>query len=271
MKIIFETSDEGVAELVRSPFFEELVLILQKETPTLRRLKEVFGAKVEKQLNHLIKKEIIQRKDRRYLLNFPIIEVNETEIASWSSKLSASLTGIKESDRGVFLESLFPKERVDMIYGIDESVPLVYYDRMSTETFAVTSLSVDEWPLTLPRYFRSLRTMQPIPVYQTTMQLLGDVSVAYYLDQIEVIVEKLLANRRRIRDSIFVQSLTMFGLANKNETLELCVPVYTRPYVVDSFPEFEQLSIMTRRIVLARVMDELDMKTISTIFIKGER
>jgi hypothetical protein len=56
MKIIYETSDTELAEIVSSPFFAELVILLEAEIPTLRHLKEVFGNKVEKKLEKLIKK-----------------------------------------------------------------------------------------------------------------------------------------------------------------------------------------------------------------------
>lgn len=271
MKIIYETSDTELAEIVSSPFFAELVTLLEAEIPTLRHLKEVFGNKVEKKLEKLIKKGIIQRKERRYFIDFPIIEIDNKLLDDWVATIIKSALEKNERERRAFLEALFPRDNSEMFCGIEVSVPLAYYASLSNESLTVASLSVEEWPLTLPRYFSNLRTKQIEPVYKELVCLIGDVDPAYYLDQVQVVIEKILVQRRQIRESIFVESMRQFGLIRKTEHLEICVPIYSSVSAFEIQPQFNQLSVIMKRIILAKVMTELNVTATTSIFIKEER
>ncbi|WP_207940876.1 hypothetical protein DOK78_001579 [Enterococcus sp. DIV2402] len=271
MKIIYETSDTELAEIVSSPFFAELVTLLEAEIPTLRHLKEVFGNKVEKKLEKLIKKGIIQRKERRYFIAFPILEIDNKLLDDWVVTIVKSASEKNKRERIAFLEALFPHDNSEIFCGIETSIPLAYYDSLSNENLTVASLSVEEWPLTLPRYFSNLRTKPIEPVYKEVAQLIGDVDPKYYLDQVQVVIEKILVQRRRIRESIFIESMRKFGLIHKTEPLELCVPVYSSASSFEMQPQFNQLSVIMKRIILAKVMTELNVTATTSIFIKEER
>ncbi len=264
MEIIFETQDARLKEILESPFFEELVVLLQAETPTLRRLKEVFGTKIEQRLELLIAKKIIQRTERRYFLALPIFRQSAPD--EWVERILAHLKGKSQTEIVSLLVQLSAERPKEIVYGIEAGIPFSYYASVATTELEVASVSLAKWGPTLPSYFSYLRTAKKDVQYQKIQRLLGDVAVDYYLDQVLVIVEKILHQRRRIRDSIFLQSMREFGLV-ATDTLQLLIPV------ADEKPQlcadFAQLTDFERRAVIAQVMIELEQHTLTILYLKN--
>ncbi|KAF1306164.1 DUF1803 domain-containing protein [Candidatus Enterococcus willemsii] len=258
MKVIFETDDEQLKVLLRSTFFKELVDILNKQSqPTLRQLKTMLGEKIDKRLGQLIKHGIVQRENHRYSLGFPVLEFDERVISVWIERI---LSEIDEASQVVLLAKLVKRD--ELIYGIPSDQTFSYTHVVTNGELTILSLSQEEWVLTLPAYFNYLRTDESQQVFSEVQRLIGDVNIQYYLDQIQVILEKI-DNGRKLQPSVFLESLEKFGIVD--DSLVLLSPVTTEKWEPYWLEEFLQLSEGIQRAILGGVLQQLGKTSLTLI------
>lgn len=264
MKVIVETKDRALGELLASDLFKQLLPLLE-DKPTLRQLKKSLGDKIEKNLDQLVRKNIVNRDDRHYSLNIPLYE-KEKVVSVWVAKI---LNFIAETSQDVskvlYQLASIPEQGV---YGITDNQIFSYTHSVTNGELMVASVSRDEWSGTLPSYFDYLRSNQlKQNMYGEVQSILGDVAVDYYLDQVQVIVEKIVQKRRRIRSSIFLHSLEEFQIVKDGE---LIVPFYLKLGPISFFDEFAELTSWTRRMIIGKVMEELKLKDITVLLFNKE-
>lgn len=262
MEFIFKTKDPQLDKLLRSSFFFELRKLLE-EVPTLRRLKEVLGSKTEKNLEKLIDNGVVERKDRRYSLSVPVVSVEETVLEKWENSLLDFFDGKKQTEIFSILEQILASEPSEYFYqfsGEDDC----YRKTVANNEMRVISLSLKEWDLTLPCYFDAL-SREEEERYTEVYDLIGDVSSEYYLDQVQVVVEKILNQRRRIRPTIFVESMKFFGLIEK-DPLVLTTPVLKERFPIPFIEEIDLLEIWERRTIVARLLKRLKQENVTIIY-----
>jgi Domain of unknown function (DUF1803). len=252
------TTNQELAALIGSEFFTQLLKMISQEPPTLRHIKQELGEKAEKQLAVLIKKGLIVRENRRYFSGIQQVMLASETSTSWVARLLDDLQTAAPEDKASILEQLIGEDTVDTVYAIAEQTPIAFRQTVSNGEMTVTSISLSQHNTTLPGYFAMLD--------ETTVayRLLGDVNIPYYLDQVQVVLEKILAQRRRIRESIFVQSMRMFQLID--EDLQLRVPVKGQAVTVPLIDEFQQLPLIQRQLIIGAVMEQIAVSEASVIY-----
>ena len=82
MEFFYSSHYQGIQKIIDSELFLKLILFLKKQQkpPILRELKQNFPEKnFEKILDQLIDAGIINRKDRRYQVAFPIYSTQDQQ------------------------------------------------------------------------------------------------------------------------------------------------------------------------------------------------
>lgn len=267
LKIIYNGTNEQLAKALRSPFFLQLKEILQNETPTLRRLKDVLGPKIDKELDFLISHQIVERKVKRYYLSIPVITPEQALIDGWSQKLVLYLKDKEQAEIYSLLEQLLAIESKETIYGIDSESNFCYRKTVSNGELSIHSLVLNEDTPTLPGYFEFLQTEQGND-YSEISNTLGDVSSEYYLNQTQVIIEKILNHSQSIRSNIFLKSIEQFGIVAKTENFKLLFPILEEVVINPFKEEFLQLSDVERHFIIAQTMKLLNTSSLTIIYLK---
>ncbi len=269
MEICYAKNDPRLRRLLQSAFFHQLAVLLDvPQAPTLRQLKTAFKGNIDHDLDYLIKKNIVTRKDRRYYLSLPIESYcKEKEvIAPWTRKLWEFLQKKSLKEKQVILMSLC-QSGPTTDYAFEHDHPYAYAYQIENEKLLVFSLSQAKWPQALPAYFAYLQTPEDEP-YETMVSLLGDVNVDYYLDQIWMVFSKLKKGKRQ-KETIFLKSLSFFDLVKIADlTIKDCL-ITEDDLVTDSFlDDFQLLTDFQRRSILGALLYRAQLPSFTLVRIK---
>lgn len=277
MNLIFEGDHPRLLAMFQSAFFAELIEAFRTNPSlTLREIKaRVRDSKVDRKIDFLVKEQVIQRKDRRYSLAFPLEGQSEEKSVSYQEvkcQLLQELQLQSEEERMFTFLALYPEKKVSVPFILADGSTFSYREKMANDLLEVVSIATAANARTLPHYFDRQLSSDEREVYTEIEGILGDVDPSYYLDQVWEILEKIQNNRRRIRESIFVDSLLAFGIIKKSDSWSFNVPVYPfsdrkQPLAIKD-EEFRQLSIPKQRGLIGELMAQLDCPCFTIIFMK---
>lgn len=265
MEFFYGQKFQKIASLIHSSFFMELVKYLNThQDVTLRQLKAdlTTDAHFDKRLDTLIAYGLIRRQARRYTLHFPIY-----------SEIIKDNTFNEVVDPATMIElarNLKPLEN-DNFYAMDIAT-FAHFDVLSNGYMHIETLYSDVTGQHLAGYLQACQQQMHLDKYTEIYNLLGDVDAQYLLDQYEALFDKILHKRRRIRDSIFVQSAIYFGFVQREEQL-----VFTPNLLLDTHvniaPEllekFAQKSACEQRMLLTQILNNNDVNLIQNISLEN--
>lgn len=273
MEIIVGSQWATQKKLLESPFFKELALFFYEATaaPTLREIKTAFpAAKIEPILDKLIDIQLIKRQNRRYYLQLPFYEQawNTAETPTIYKALLAQVLPLSHLEKYQWFERYVSAiAQTQECYAYATGLPLMISRQVATPNFIVKDWTLSQTYQTIPGYFAALRQAGDILDAEfAPFQYLGDVDSVYYLDQLSVIFEKVVAQRHRIRPSIFTKSLVDFGLDVTNLAMN--------PYEIsdvatfDILPVFTEMTAFQQRSILAAVWQAAELVETQQVFLK---
>lgn len=193
-------------------------LMAQDVPPTLRQLKETFTEKTfVKMLDRLISKDIVRRENKRYQLNFPIFTKQDQQFAEATLQEKAEGPVAKDGLNSEWLQQVYRlQEDMRYFYACEGEIPQARIIALSHPMFQWWTITQTQWPKTVPAFFAANQRQLQIPAHQELMTLLGDVDVAYYLDQISVIFERIQKGKK-VRPTIFLRSLQLAGIVSDDD------------------------------------------------------
>lgn len=265
MEFFYGQKFQKIAPLIHSTFFMELVKYLNThQDVTLRQLKAdlTTDAHFDKRLDTLITYGLIKRQSRRYTLHFPIY-----------SEIIKDKAFNEVVDPATMIElarNLKPLEN-DSFYAVDMA-SFAHFDVLSNGYMNIETLYNDVTGQHLAGYLQACQQQMHLDKYTEMYNLLGDVDAQYLLDQYEALFDKILHKRRRIRDSIFVQSAIHFGFVQREEQL-VFAPNLLLDAHVNIAPEllenFAQKSACEQRMILTQMLNNNDVNLIQNISLEN--
>lgn len=274
MKILTDETNEKLQTALQSPFFSQLddLLTTSKEAPTLRQIKaKIDLPKIEKKLDYLIEEQIILRENKRYFFAVSTIEVeDEAFISRAVMSLFEWLATFSREQQMQVIASLY--QMIDRKTPIITKVelPLLFVEVNQTDLLAIVHFTTEEKTFSLANYFKTQRTQIGIERFEAVTQLLGDVDPKYYLDQAFVIVDTLRQGRK-VRKSIFLESLEQFGLVKLEEAWQLNVPILSegQKVAIESVPSiYLEATDYQKRQMLYGIVQKLDLINQTMIVLK---
>lgn len=274
MELIYPTQKRQMVLRYEEPFFKALCDFLNRqEAPTLRQIKAEFpNEKIDKKLEAYLKDGVIERKDRRYTQKIPVVTNKQAKLIvnEWLQRFEKWYDGMTEEEIQLHLLQLPLQPVIQTLY-LEEEVSYSHKQIVENHHLKVMSLSENRFDKTLPNYFFYQQYPEPKEAFDKELeQLLGDVDSEYYLDQVYLFLDKLLANRRRIRENIFIQSLILLKIvAQEEQGYHLLVPVQTEmPELTIEEQAFSQLPSLEQHLILGAYIHQRGWKTITAIQLK---
>ena len=229
---------EPLDKIVSDPLFKEVVAYFterQDQEIILRQIKADIptNSNLELYLDKLIKYNLIERKNRRYSLSFPIYANESRQILPES--LIELLEGMKQESKrtnyflfGEWLWSLsFDEEQGDYFFGVKDSsngLPLFQRREVGNDALRFVSIfTAQQVPFDLANYFNLLSKRQALPqIFEPLQNLVGDVDLNYFIQQIQKVIRTVNRNKTRERKvNIFQEALLVTGDLMRDEENQL--------------------------------------------------
>lgn len=268
MKLGYANLTTNEQQIVTDPFYKQLVTyLLEQETPpTLRQLKEAFPAsKLEKKLERCIRAQLIIRENRRYFttITYDAVQSNQTTVDDWVAKLMAK--PIKPAQLYTLAKDFQQQKWIGFL---PETLDFCYPATLETSQLGMDAYSTQQMANTLPHYFQAIG-QQESRFYPKLTQTIGDVDPEYFLDQVQVILEKV-ARQRKIRPSIFLTALHETNLITPE------VPYEVKAYQTDhTYVQLENtyhaLPPIVKGQIIASILKKTQMDPFIVIDIKPEQ
>lgn len=267
MYYLYGENYQEIQSIIESSFFNQLVAyLLNNESIILRDLKKQFADEslFDKKLEKLIEAGLVVRQNRRYTFGGKIL-TDYYELPEVIKNASLTPQFLMQ------LASKMKKIAAGEFYLLN-SEQVVWFQTFQTPYFSWHILYNHPEQTNIATYFNACATQNHLENHRQMYALLGDVDVNYYLDQIEVLIEKIKKGRRRIRHSIFVESAEQFGLIEKFEDrliirsdvlIEEDVPVAKEDAIL--LAAFDSLTAIEQRQVLNSLMQQLHMECLQQI------
>ncbi|KAF1296474.1 hypothetical protein BAU15_15235 [Enterococcus sp. JM4C] len=229
------------ADVVKHPLFGPFIRYMvdyREQRLILRQINTEFSGKnFEKFLDKLIALDLVVRENRQYSLGFPIFndqidDEKKAEIAAVVAALTEVVLAESEENRSAILgEIVWPEllSEQEYFYGVVGEANFYTKSIVGNQSIQLVSLALeDQRPVTLPDYFALIHQQTELPtVFVPLNQLLGDVNEEYFINQVEMLLEKLEKGRLRTRRrNIFLESLVETGVVNQKEELQLNWPAW---------------------------------------------
>lgn len=269
MNYLYGQKYRAVQSIIESPFFDRLVdYLINHESVILRELKKHFADEhlFEKNLEKLIDAKIIIRENRRYTFGGKILKA-DCQIVDDQFLVDTTLFS-----RRLLMQLANRLKEIDFEdFYLIKTDQLAYFKTYQTPYFSWQILYKNPKQTNIATYFTACLTQNHLENHQEMYTLIGDVDVVYYLDQIEVLIEKIKKGRRRIRGSIFVESAERFGLIQAtDERLMIAADVLVGEEemlenVEPIFQLFDACSAINQRQILANLMQQLNIEQIQKI------
>jgi hypothetical protein len=237
-------NSKQLKKITANPLFQQVVdYLTQQPNVILRQLKARFEneAHFDIFLDQLIKYDLLERKNRRYTLNFPIFSSCDFVLPE---KVIVEIQQMKQANPefncfllGQWLWArLFEEE--SYFFGVDSrKTSLHFYTRteIGNETLSFVSITSDDREeVTVANYFSVLREGGELPsTFQTLEKLIGDVDVDYFMLQTRRILRSL--KRKNGKRNIFQEALVETGTLQKDEEerYKLTLPMVNKEFPVD--------------------------------------
>lgn len=225
MEWIYQTDhDEQLAKLADQPLASELVEFLEANPNCiLREIKAFFSdRKVEEVLEEMIQLKLVERQNRRYRLLLPILkELPTFNMNALLDQVLAIMGELSLAEQqalivGDLWELLFVK---NSRYCYGKEFTMDYWQRYELNSPGLAMVALNHGRSdSLPEYFYLQEKSRQLisPVHQQLAKLIGDVDVAYFLDQIDYYIKKLIKGKLKPQDNIFIDSLFLTGIAQES-------------------------------------------------------
>ncbi|MGX7262605.1 DUF1803 domain-containing protein [Enterococcus crotali] len=222
------TSNKNEKELdniISDPLFKKIIDYLSEhknQEVILRQIKAAIptDSNLELYLDKLIKYNLIERKNRRYSLVFPVYSAEEKLLVPDSitdlleNLIQATPPQIHYFIFGEWLwPLLFEEEQDSYFFGVQASsntIPLFRKREEGNSTLQFVSIYQDEViPLDLANYFNLLSKRQKLPEHFKPLQaIIGDVDINYFIAQVQKVIRSVKRNTSRVKkQNIFEQAL----------------------------------------------------------------
>ncbi len=277
MEVIYNTQSQWQQkQLTSETFFKIYELFSIKEDYILRELKKNFtkDEKIETKLEQLIEQQIIIRENRHYFLNLanPSLDEDQRKIDEWVALFMGELHGKSVAEQLTNLILLTDNHCDFAPFLLPEKVNFAFFSKLENDFGAVYSFSLKKTDFNLPNYFLWQRQGAAGHSFSSLEQLIGDVEPNYYLDQIFVVLEKILVGRRRIRPSIFTESLKKADIIEEKEKYTIAAPIVyelTSSWLHATLLfEFSQLSYYLQRRIIGEILIRLNLENKTLIQLK---
>lgn len=247
-------NENELENLISDPLFKKVVNYLsdhKNQEVILRQIKATISTdhNLELYLDKLIKHGLVERKNRRYSLKFPIYSVEEKlQVPDTITNLLQSLIQVNSSQLnysmvGEWLWSLlFAEEQSSYIFGVQSSSknPPFFRKRVAGND-ALQFVSIYQAgviPVDLANYFNLLSKKEELPEQFKPLQaIIGDVDINYFIGQVQKVLRSVKRNTSRVRkQNIFEDALLATNdLTNTEGQLSLVTM-----YLDDSEPSRER-------------------------------
>lgn len=270
-----------IGKLIDSEIFQSFIDYMyhhRYKEIILRELKTAFPQrKFEAFLDQLIEEDLVKRENRRYYLNFPILEENkfQKEIEQTTSLMVQRLTSFSQEEKQIMLgegiwDSCFEMEN-DYFYATNEKVIPISKHVAGNHTYQWISVNYQEkLPCSLANYFYLQKKQLAISIeFVELAKMIGDVNEVYYFDQVEVIIERIQANKyKNRRPSIFFDSLVLTNtvetkLVENEEKTQLTMPVVDTKLKTIDFPKLNHIQTVEEKAYIKRKVYEYLIKHFS--------
>jgi hypothetical protein len=240
-------------KITANPLFHQVVEYLtQQPNVILRQLKAAFEKEphFDVFLDQLIKYELLERKNRRYTLKFPIFSSSDFAVPE---EVILEIQQMKQEklEFGCFLMGqrlwplLFTEE--SYFFGVDSGKSSLHFltkTEVGNETLSFISITPDDKKeVTAANYFSILAEDAEVPsTFQTLEHLIGDVDVDYFVLQTRRILRSL--KRNNSKRNIFQEALVETGTLQKDEqgSYNLTLPVINKDFSIDIHtPQLQKL------------------------------
>ena len=250
-----KNKQEKLGKLVEHDLFPLLIDYMyqhQNEDIILRELKAVFPQrKFEAFLDQLIDENLLKRENRRYSLNFPIFDESkfQKEIEEATSLMTQKLVSFSQEEKqlvmGEEMWSYCFESKSSYFYATVEYLLPISKHVAGNQTYQWVSLNYhDSLTFSLANYFYLQKKQIAMPVeFERLAKLIGDVNEMYYFDQVEVIIDRIKANKyKRRRPSIFYDSLVLTKtietkIVENEEKTQLAIPMIESKIKTIDFPK----------------------------------
>lgn len=223
MEII--TGDKKIQQNLNRSEIQEIVSYFQglNESVILREIRQAFPQQkhLDKNLDFLVDHQVLLRQNRRYQFCLNTIEANPTieKVEFFLHDLSADYT---TEQLLVWLGEEAWNDRLEKTMAID--FPLAFRNHLENEHFRIVTINRGgDLTATLPNYFSNVDEPALFPELAT---LIGDVNPEFFMNQIELVFDRVLSGRAPRRESIFLKSLLASGMIVSQPEWQMLIPVY---------------------------------------------
>lgn len=224
---------KDITKVVNDPLFQTIVDYFIKhrnQEIILRKLKTDIhtDTNLELFLDKLIKYKLIDRKNRRYSLLFPIFQP-ETSIKLSEAIVDRFSTIIKGNSEAAcylfgewFWSLLFSEEHKPYFFGVREADFYIKRE-VGNDTWKMVSICLKEQqPFDLANFFSMLSAQIKLPdQFKPLQDLVGDVDINYFIPQLQKVIRS--AKRQKVaktKRDIFREALLLTGDLIQNEVGE---------------------------------------------------
>lgn len=292
-------NNEELTKLISDPLFTRIVDYLSEHNEQeviLRQIKAAIqtDGNLELYLDKLIKYNLLERKNRRYALTFPIYIKGEfLQLPNSIDGIFQEITQEASIQTEYFLfgewlwSLLFQEAQDNYFFGVKTfSDRLPTFRRIEEGNGALSFVSVHPdylIPLDLANYFNLLSRRQELPEkFKLLQNTIGDVDINYFIPQIQKVLRSVKRNKvRENKRNIFQEALLVTGDLKKNEDnqFHLATPIIennspSEPFqhILDKLemaliPLWEKIESKNERIFYKQ---QLYSFIVATYFPKGE-
>lgn len=255
------TNDKNIQNKLNRSEFQELLSYFKglRESVILREIRKKFPdhKHLDKDLEFLIAHGIVSRQDRRYELGLPIITDYPTSglVEHFIQKTNKEYSA---EDLLVWLSEEHWNNGLEKMLAVDFPMPSRYCLE-NAEFRLVTINSRQELSETLPNYFGN--SDEP-SLFPNLAGLIGDVNPEFFTNQLNLILERVLAGKAPRRTSIFLKSLIDSGVIAERPEWHVSIPVYDKNFLVDPIRELDNdAAFFFSRQLAERLLDKQESFT----------
>lgn len=275
MHFYFPRENKQLNKLTQSPLFSSLAEFLDskaKDTVIHRELVKVFPErKLEITLEQAISMGLIQRKNRRYSLSFPIFE---EEQGMETGSLLDDLSAVADSKQLQLMDTLWREWFAGKDYFFASRKALQFYEQRKIGNASLCFINyapADSYGLNFPDYFSLLDSGQPMPQELEGVEtMLGDVSRGYFMDQMTYIFEEIREGRGgTIRPGIFVSALKQMQAVSEDLTKILLSRLSDETFPLPdsfqklAFSEDESVAVYEKSCCFSTLMQKMNSSSLS--------
>lgn len=219
------TKDQKLQQLLKRQEIQQMLTYFEQleEPVILRELRKQFPNQkhLDKDLEQLIECGIISRNERRYQFALPIL--TEYKTTALAERISQTLSSELSPEEGLMvIAEKYWHDELEEVVAVDFSLPTL--NKIENEQFSLVTINRGETLFeTLPNYFANSDRPLEFPKLSA---LLGDVQPQFFMDQIGLILERILAGKKPRRSSIFLDSLMQTQVISETGLLQL--PIYSQ-------------------------------------------